>query len=74
MENVPPVMADIILDAYLLNVFPRSLVSTAGWGVVVAGMAVFIGRWVVGVFGGLVRDVDGEGEDEGETRRERKKK
>ena len=29
MENVPPVMADVILDRYLLNIFPQSLVPTA---------------------------------------------
>jgi hypothetical protein len=28
MENVPPVYTDIILDPYLLNVLPRSLVPT----------------------------------------------
>ena len=36
METVPPVLADIILDQYLLNVFPKSLLPTAGYLVVLA--------------------------------------
>jgi hypothetical protein len=31
MSDVPPVLVDIILDPYLLNVFPKSLVPTAGY-------------------------------------------
>jgi hypothetical protein len=31
MSDVPPVLADIILDPYLLNLFPKSLVPTAGY-------------------------------------------
>jgi hypothetical protein len=40
MEHVPPVYADIILDPYFLNVFPRSLVPTAVYIVLLA-----IGSW-----------------------------
>ena len=40
MTDVPPVLVDVILDPYLLNVFPRSLVPTAGYLVVLA-----IGAW-----------------------------
>jgi hypothetical protein len=40
MTNVPPVHVDIILDPYILNVFPRSLVPTALHIVTVA-----IGAW-----------------------------
>ncbi len=36
MENAPPVLADIILDPYLLNVFPKSLLPTAGYMLVIA--------------------------------------
>ncbi|KAL1958359.1 hypothetical protein VTO42DRAFT_4676 [Malbranchea cinnamomea] len=36
MASVPPVQTDIILDPYLLNVFPESLIPTAGYLVVVA--------------------------------------
>lgn len=48
MENVPPVTVDLILDPFLLNVFPRSLVPTAGWIGVVTVVAIFVGRWVSG--------------------------
>lgn len=40
MQNVPPVLVDIILDPFILNVFPRSLVPTAGYLTIVA-----IGSW-----------------------------
>ena len=36
MSDVPPVLVDIILDPYLLNVFPKSLVPTAGYLVALA--------------------------------------
>ena len=56
MENVPPVLADIILDPFLLNVFPKSLVPTAGWILVVAPVAFVISRWVVGEFRRLAQE------------------
>ncbi|RDW83136.1 hypothetical protein BP5796_04627 [Coleophoma crateriformis] len=40
MEHVPPVYVDIILDPFLFNVFPRSLVPTAAYLVIIA-----IGSW-----------------------------
>lgn len=40
MSDVPPVLVDIILDPYLLNVFPQSLVPTAGYLLVLA-----VGAW-----------------------------
>jgi hypothetical protein len=40
MEHVPPVYVDIILDPYLLNIFPRSLGPTAVYIVLLA-----IGSW-----------------------------
>ncbi|KAL3461091.1 hypothetical protein BJX64DRAFT_171358 [Aspergillus heterothallicus] len=58
MENVPPVLADIILDPFLGNVFPRSLIPTACWVGFVAVMAIFIARWVAGEFGRLAESVD----------------
>ncbi|PKY04764.1 hypothetical protein P168DRAFT_326553 [Aspergillus campestris IBT 28561] len=50
MRSVPPVVVDVVLDPYLGNVFPRSLVRTAGWVVLVAGLAAglragWLGRW-----------------------------
>ena len=47
MQIVPPVAVDLILDPFLFNVFPRSLVPTAGWIVLVGILAVVLGRWVV---------------------------
>lgn len=50
MERVPPVFVDIILDPYLLNVLPRSLVPTGVYLIVVAisswYLAKFIARWL----------------------------
>lgn len=54
MQTVPPVPVDLILDPFLGNVFPRSLVSTACWGLVVAAVAVGISRWVVKEIGRVV--------------------
>jgi Kef-type K+ transport system membrane component KefB len=56
MQNVPPVAVDLILDPFLFNVFPRSLVPTAGWIVVVAVLAIFLGRWIVGEVGRVIDD------------------
>lgn len=50
MENVPPVLVDVILDPFLLNVFPKSLVSTACWITVVAGLAIVAARLVAAEF------------------------
>ncbi|KAK2766194.1 hypothetical protein FQN54_007710 [Arachnomyces sp. PD_36] len=44
MENPPPVDVDIILDPYLFNVFPRSLVPTAGYILIIALGAWFVSR------------------------------
>jgi hypothetical protein len=50
MENVPPVLVDIILDPFILNVFPKSLVPTAGYIIVLAiggwFLAKFIAKWL----------------------------
>lgn len=42
MQRPPLVHADIILDRYLLNVFPESLVPTAGYLMVLAILAFFV--------------------------------
>lgn len=42
MSNPPPVDVDLILDPYVLNVFPRSLGPTAVYIVILA-----IGAWLV---------------------------
>jgi len=46
MKHVPPVHVDLILDPYLLNVFPQSLLPTAGYIVVIAIVAWFLSAWV----------------------------
>lgn len=46
MGNVPPVLVDIILDPYLLNVFPRSLLPTAGYTLMVAVASWFVSGYV----------------------------
>lgn len=55
----------MILDPFLWNVFPRSLVPTAGWIVVVAVVAGVVGRWVVGELGRVIEDARVEREGEG---------
>ncbi|KAJ5108434.1 hypothetical protein N7456_005109 [Penicillium angulare] len=54
METVPPVAVDLILDPFLFNVFPRSLVPTAGWIVIVALVAFLVARWVGGEIGRVI--------------------
>lgn len=46
MEVVPLVHADLILDPYLLNIFPQSLLPTAGFIIVIAISAWFLSGWV----------------------------
>lgn len=46
MKHVPPVHIDLILDPYLLNIFPQSLLSTAGYIVVIAVVAWFLSAWI----------------------------
>ena len=56
MRDVPPVAVDLILDPFLFNVFPQSLVPTAGWIIAVAVLAVVLGRWIVGEVGRVIDD------------------
>ncbi|KAI3340351.1 hypothetical protein F4824DRAFT_418553 [Ustulina deusta] len=44
MENVPPIIVDIILDPFILNVLPRSLLSTAIYTAAVAIVSWFMGK------------------------------
>lgn len=67
MESVPPVIADVILDPFLGNVFPKSLVPTACWGLIVGVAAVGIARWVVKEFGRVVLQGVGSGSAAGST-------
>ncbi|KAL4929261.1 uncharacterized protein BDV17DRAFT_78541 [Aspergillus undulatus] len=63
MENVPPVVADVILDPFLGNVFPRSLVPTAGWIVVVSCFAIVIARWIAREFASVANSADKDFKD-----------
>ncbi|KAF7167963.1 hypothetical protein CNMCM5623_001157 [Aspergillus felis] len=72
MENVPPVLADVILDPFLWNVFPRSLVPTAGYVCLVATVAVLLARWVMGAFGGMIeQEVGGSTTVDGDEKKKR---
>ena len=46
MKTVPQVTVDVILDPYLFNVLPRSLVPTLGWVAVVAAVGWVAGGWI----------------------------
>ncbi|KAJ5648565.1 hypothetical protein N7490_004937 [Penicillium lividum] len=71
MKTVPAVSVDLILDPFLWNVFPRSLVWTAGWVVVVAVTAGFVAKWVGGEIGGLIEGTRKlRDEDEGVDKKE----
>lgn len=69
MRSPPPVPVDLILDPYVMNVFPRSLVPTAGWVVVVAGVAWAVGGVVVRLIRGVAREVERSEEEEGKKKR-----
>ncbi|KAM3498183.1 hypothetical protein MY10362_008488 [Beauveria mimosiformis] len=46
MRSPPPVLVDLILDPYLFNVVPESLILTAGYIVIVAVVTFFLARWI----------------------------
>jgi hypothetical protein len=46
MDIIPPVAVDIILDPYILNVFPKSLLPTAGYIIVIATGSWFLSAWI----------------------------
>ncbi|KAI1132197.1 hypothetical protein F5Y10DRAFT_7064 [Nemania abortiva] len=46
MKNVPPVFVDIILDPFILNVLPRSLLYTVSYIIVVTIVSWFAGKWI----------------------------
>jgi hypothetical protein len=53
METVPPVRADVILDPYLLNVLPQSLVPTIAYIVVVGIVAWYVSALVLSTIKGI---------------------
>ncbi|KAL6811060.1 hypothetical protein GGI42DRAFT_206999 [Trichoderma sp. SZMC 28013] len=46
MKDPPPVLVDLILDPYVYNVLPQSLVPTVCYFVVVGIVSWFVARWV----------------------------
>jgi hypothetical protein len=60
MEHVPPVLVDIILDPYILNIFPRSLLPTGGYILVVAVASWFLSGYVWQLLLKLVASADEE--------------
>ncbi|KAI1615888.1 hypothetical protein EDD36DRAFT_199408 [Exophiala viscosa] len=46
MTTPPPVAVDIILDRYILNVFPESLLPTGLYLMLLAAGAWFLSRWI----------------------------
>lgn len=64
MKTVPAVAVDVILDPFLLNVFPRSLVPTAGWICVVTIVAALVVRWIGGEIGRVIEGARRERDDE----------
>ncbi|RDA84031.1 hypothetical protein CP532_6519 [Ophiocordyceps camponoti-leonardi (nom. inval.)] len=51
MTHAPPVLVDLILDPFLYNLIPQSLVPTAGYLVLVAIVTWFVARWVASGLG-----------------------
>jgi len=56
MENVPLVHVDIILDPFVLNVLPRSLLPTAAFMVLVAFVSWFLGNRVAAWLQSIAQD------------------
>lgn len=46
MEQVPPVYVDIILDPYLFNVFPRTLLPTTGYLILLAVFSWYLSKYI----------------------------
>jgi len=67
MAHPPPVDVDIILDPFLLNVLPRSLLPTILYILVVALAGYFVSRRVLSFFEALIRPGAIPQEDEKKT-------
>lgn len=53
MANPPPVLVDLILDPFLLNVLPRSLLPTVGYIAVVVVVTWLVARHIASSFRSL---------------------
>jgi hypothetical protein len=58
MMNPPPVLVDLILDPFIYNVLPRSLLPTSGYIVVVATVTWIVARWTASYLGSITRPQD----------------
>ncbi|RCI16669.1 hypothetical protein L249_2213 [Ophiocordyceps polyrhachis-furcata BCC 54312] len=55
MRHAPPVLVDLILDPFLYNLVPLSLVPTAGFLVLVAVVTWFVAQWVSSGLGSVAQ-------------------
>ncbi|KAI1186729.1 hypothetical protein F5B17DRAFT_352339 [Nemania serpens] len=46
MRNVPPTFVDIILDPFILNILPRSLLYPVTYIIAVTVVSCLVGRWI----------------------------
>lgn len=75
MRRPEPVLADVILDPFVLNVLPRTLLPTVGYVVLVAAASwVLAARLLMPWVRGLMVDGGGGQDDAGREEREEKKK
>jgi len=58
LQDVPPVWVDVILDTYVFNVFPRSLIPTAGYLIIVAIGGWFLSKYISDWLCKVARDED----------------
>ncbi|PHH79616.1 hypothetical protein CDD82_2293 [Ophiocordyceps australis] len=60
MTNPPPVLVDIILDPYLSGVFPRSLVPTAGYLIIVALVTCLAARCIISTLQSVATSIESQ--------------
>jgi len=58
MKTVPQVTVDMILDPYLLNILPRSLVPTLGWVAVAGAVGWVAGGWIAKSFRAVIDEAE----------------
>ncbi len=46
MSNVPPVYVDVILDPFIFDILPQSLVPTVGYIIVIATLSWFVAQQI----------------------------
>lgn len=58
MKDPQPVLVDLILDPYLYNVLPASLLPTGGYIILVAIVTWFVARWVTSILQNIADEAD----------------